>query len=107
MSGDRVRQAPRRARRIVVKVGSGFLTDDGNVRNTAFGQIARQVAKLVAGRRGYICDVCAAEAHRIMSEWDSAAPLPPAPPSIGARIRRLLSRLSNDGSSARALHRPA
>ncbi|HET7607709.1 MAG TPA: ClpX C4-type zinc finger protein [Gammaproteobacteria bacterium] len=71
------------------------------------GKSAAQVAKLVAGRRGYICDVCAAEAHRIMSEWDSAAPLPPAPPSIGARIRRLLSRLSNDGSSTRALHRPA
>jgi glutamate 5-kinase len=47
-----LRQAPRRARRIVVKVGSGFLTDNGTVRTAAFGQIARQVAKLVeAGRQ--------------------------------------------------------
>jgi glutamate 5-kinase len=44
-------QAPRRARRIVVKIGSGFLTDDGRVRNAAFGQIARQVAQLVADGR--------------------------------------------------------
>ena len=66
-----------------------------------------QVAKLVAGRRGYICDVCAAEAHRIMSESDPTAPTPSQAPSIGARIRRLLSRLSNIGTSTRVLHRPA
>jgi glutamate 5-kinase len=47
MSAPVLRQEPRRARRIVVKVGSGFLTDDGAVRNAAFGQIARQVARLV------------------------------------------------------------
>ena len=46
-----LRQAPRRARRIVVKIGSGFLTDDGQVRNAAFGQVARQVARLVADGR--------------------------------------------------------
>jgi len=46
-----VREAPRRARRIVVKVGSGFLTDDGAVRTAAFGQIARQVSQLVADGR--------------------------------------------------------
>src|SRR5919109_1404605 len=51
MSESELREAPRRARRIVVKVGSGFLTDDGRVRNAAFGQIARQVAKLVTDRR--------------------------------------------------------
>ena len=46
-----LRQAPRRARRIVVKIGSSFLTDDGQVRNAAFGQVARQVARLVADGR--------------------------------------------------------
>lgn len=71
------------------------------------GKSAAQVAKLVAGRRGYICDVCAAEAHRIMSEWGTAAPTPPQSPSIGARIKRLLSRLSSVGASTRVLHRPA
>jgi ClpX C4-type zinc finger protein len=71
------------------------------------GKSELQVAKLVAGRRGYICDVCAAEAHRIMSEWDPTAPTPPQAPSIGARIRRLLSRLSSAGPSTRVLHRPA
>ena len=68
------------------------------------GKSAAQVAKLVAGHRGYICDVCAAEAHRIMSEPDSTSPTPPQSPSIGARIRRLLSRLSNVGTSTRVLH---
>lgn len=71
------------------------------------GKASEQVAKLVAGRRGYICDVCAAEAHRIMSEWDSSAPTPPQTPSIGARIGRLWSRLSSFGTSTRVLHRPA
>ncbi len=31
------------------------------------GKTAAQVSKLVAGRRAYICDSCATEAHRIMS----------------------------------------
>jgi glutamate 5-kinase len=35
-----------RARRIVVKVGSAVLTDDGQLRNRAFGDIARQIAVL-------------------------------------------------------------
>ena len=48
---EMLRQAPRRARRIVVKVGSGYLTDDGQVRSPAFGQIARQVAKLIEDGR--------------------------------------------------------
>jgi glutamate 5-kinase len=51
VSAQQLRQAPRRARRIVVKVGSGFLTDEGQVRRAAFGQIARQVAQLVADGR--------------------------------------------------------
>ena len=66
-----------------------------------------QVAKLVAGRRGYICDVCAAEAHRIMSEWDPTSPAPLQSPSISARIRRLLKRMTGVGTSARVLRRPA
>jgi len=40
------RDVARRARRIVVKVGSGVLTRDGSLRRTAFGQIARQIAAL-------------------------------------------------------------
>jgi len=32
------------------------------------GKSAAQVSKLVAGAKGYICDLCAAEAHRIMSD---------------------------------------
>jgi glutamate 5-kinase len=45
-AADARRDAARRARRIVVKVGSGVLTRDGSLRRTAFGQIARQVAAL-------------------------------------------------------------
>jgi glutamate 5-kinase len=40
------RDAVRRARRIVVKVGSGVLTEDGSLRRNAFGQIARQICTL-------------------------------------------------------------
>ena len=45
------REAPRRARRLVVKVGSGLLTDDGGVRTATFGQVARQVAALMESGR--------------------------------------------------------
>ena len=45
------RLAPKRARRLVVKVGSGILADGSGVRAAAFGQIARQVAKLVESGR--------------------------------------------------------
>ena len=73
------------------------------------GKSAAQVAKLVAGRRGYICDICAAEAHRIMSEWEPPAAEPTAPqsPPLGARIKRLLGRLSRAGRSKLLLQRPA
>ena len=54
-----------------------------------------RVAKLVAGRRGYICDRCAAAAMRIMEE----SPAPPAGSSsrslfatIAERWRRLIAR---------------
>ena len=74
------------------------------------GKSAAQVAKLVAGRRGYICDVCAAEAHRIMSDSDSAdaAPREQQAPSIRARVRRWLGwhTRSTDGT-ARMLRQPA
>ena len=40
------RRGAARARRIVVKVGSSVLTDDGALRGRVFGDIARQVARL-------------------------------------------------------------
>jgi hypothetical protein len=46
-----------------------------------------QVAKLVAGARGYICDVCAAEAHRIMSTSGPVQPAPAPPESTPLRSR--------------------
>src|SRR5262245_19835889 len=36
------------------------------------GRTAAQVSRLAAGRKAYICDACAAEAHRIMSDPCSA-----------------------------------
>lgn len=73
------------------------------------GKSAAQVTKLVAGWRGYICDVCAAEAHRIMSEPGATGSglAPPRSPSLRARMKRLLSRLSGGGTSTRMLQRPA
>ena len=74
------------------------------------GKSAAQVAKLVAGRRGYICDVCAAEAHRIMSGWDraAAAQTERQSPSIRARLRRLLGRHTRStAATTRILQRPA
>ena len=73
------------------------------------GKSATQVAKLVAGYRGHICDVCAAEAHRIMSEPDATGPriAPPQSPSLGVRVKRLLSRLSGGGASTRLSQLPA
>ena len=71
---------------------------------------AAQVAKLVAGRRGYICDVCAAEAHRIMSDSDpaAAARTEQQSPSIRARLRRLLGWLTRSTAApTRMLQRPA
>ena len=38
------------------------------------GKSAAEVAKLVAGPRVHICDVCAAEAHRIMRDPSVGAP---------------------------------
>jgi glutamate 5-kinase len=48
---ESAREAPRRARRIVVKVGSSILTRDGELRQRTFTEVARQVAALCdAGR---------------------------------------------------------
>ena len=44
MSGER--KEPARAKRIVVKVGSGVLTNGGSIRSRVVGEIARQVAEL-------------------------------------------------------------
>ena len=74
------------------------------------GKSAAQVAKLVAGRRGYICDVCAAEAHRIMSDGDHAAAVQTErqSPSIRARLRRLLGwPTRRTAATTRMLPRPA
>jgi ATP-dependent protease Clp ATPase subunit len=55
----------------------------------------KQVAKLVAGARGYICDVCAAEAHRIMSTSGPVQPTPPPAPArlVRARVSRWIKRV--------------
>ena len=45
--GARSREAARRARRIVVKVGSSILTDAGVLRGRVFTQLARQVSALM------------------------------------------------------------
>ena len=51
MSGAASREAARRARRIVVKVGSSILTRDGALRPRVFTEVARQVAALCAEGR--------------------------------------------------------
>lgn len=49
---DAVRQEARRARRIVVKVGSGTLSDGGRLRSRLIGSLARQISALMDdGRR--------------------------------------------------------
>jgi glutamate 5-kinase len=45
-SVQEAREAAAHARRIVVKVGTSTLTEDGRLREHAFGEIARQVSKL-------------------------------------------------------------
>ncbi len=50
MSTER-RDAVRRAKRVVIKIGSGLLSDGGEVRTRMFGNVARQIAALCdAGR---------------------------------------------------------
>ena len=79
------------------------------------GKSAAEVAKLVAGPSVFICDVCAAEAHRIMSDPSiGSAPVAHAraAPSILGRVRAWLAghrssrrsmRASRLGARARAI----
>lgn len=58
------------------------------------GSAAAQVSKLVACHSGYICDSCAAEAHRIMSDSSSDQSVRSATPGklwtwVATRVRRL------------------
>ncbi len=48
---DLQRSEAKRARRIVVKVGSGVLTEDGRLRSRVFGEIVRQLSALHAEGR--------------------------------------------------------
>jgi glutamate 5-kinase len=48
------RQAARRARRIVVKIGSSVLTDGLSPRRRVFGEVARQVSALHGARRDVV-----------------------------------------------------
>ena len=64
------------------------------------GKSAAEVAKLAAGPKVFICDVCAAEAHRIMSDPGIGAPPmahSQASPSVWSRVRAWL----NDSCSSR------
>lgn len=57
------------------------------------GKTATEVSKLVAGRRGYICDSFVAEAHRIMSgEDDMTGSLSNPSRSIWSRVNARLKR---------------
>ena len=46
MSAADPRKRVARAKRVVVKVGSGVLTRDGEVRSRVFGDVSRQLAAL-------------------------------------------------------------
>lgn len=57
------------------------------------GKSAAEVAKLAAGPKVFICDACAAEAHRIMSGPSIGVPSTPpqAPPGKWTRISAWLN----------------
>jgi ATP-dependent protease Clp ATPase subunit len=64
------------------------------------GKTAAQVSKLVAGGRGYICNTCAAEAHRIMSDSGPAKSASTAPPrGLASRLVARLKRLWTYGQT--------
>jgi hypothetical protein len=70
------------------------------------GKTAAQVAKLVAGRRAYICDACAAEAQRLMSDSGSATSGSVASPrqrSLTDLWRRLVRRRYRDGGDSMSM----
>ncbi|MGH0036168.1 MAG: glutamate 5-kinase [Myxococcota bacterium] len=65
------RSVAREARRIVVKVGSSTLTDDGSLRTRVFGSLARQVAALMeAGREVVIVSSGAISVGSRRLGWD-------------------------------------
>ena len=76
MSGvGKSREAAARARRIVVKVGSSTLTEDGQLHERAFGEIARQVSELC--ERGYKMVLVSSGAIAVGSRelgWDEVGP---------------------------------
>jgi hypothetical protein len=57
------------------------------------GKTAAQVSKLVAGRRAYICDACAKEAHRIMSDPSSDRPDGARSAGFDGVLSRLIARI--------------
>ena len=65
------------------------------------GKSAAEVAKLVAGPRVHICDVCAAEAHRIMSDPSVGTPSQAAP-NLWGRIGRWFGGHGSSRGSMRA-----
>ena len=67
------------------------------------GKAAADVSKLVAGPRVYICDVCAAEAHRIMSDPGNGESSSHSRARAGFwhRLRAWSRRLGNSRNSTR------
>jgi hypothetical protein len=61
------------------------------------GRSAAQVEKLVAGRRGYICDRCAHEAIRIMEQ--AGDPPTAQAPKLLRRIIGRMFRMPGDPSA--------
>ena len=68
------------------------------------GKTAAEVSKLVAGPSIFICDVCVAEAHRIMSDPSiGASPLQSQPvPNIWRRFRAWLVGRRSSRETVRA-----
>jgi hypothetical protein len=67
----------------------------------------KEVAKLVAGSRAYICDHCATEAARIMAEAGDLRTPPPSSPAMPRRVRGVLGRVWHRLSSGARRSRQA
>jgi hypothetical protein len=70
------------------------------------GKTAAQVSKLVAGRTAYICDACAAEAQRLMSNSggsQSGSVPSPRTRSLADMWRRLTRRSFRDGGDSMSI----
>ena len=63
MSASDARAVQREARRIVVKVGSSTLTENGLLRDDKFGDLAAQIARLFDGGTEVVLRVRAAPAE--------------------------------------------